>query len=65
MKGRLAEIRAALVAGDHEKAHALEDALHLDTLRAIATGELSQFQSALLADMAASTRRLPIERWAA
>lgn len=65
MRGRLADIRAALVAQDHEKAHVLEDALHLSALQAIATGELTHTQCVVMASVCASTHELPIERHAA
>lgn len=65
MKGRLEAIRAALIERDHEKAHALEDALHVSVLQAIATGELSHSQCVVMASLAHSTTELPIDRWAA
>lgn len=63
LRGRLAEVRAALIERDHEKAHALEDGLHVSVLQAIATGELSHTQCVVFASLAASTRELAINRW--
>ncbi len=65
LRGRLEDIRAALIARDHEKAHALEDALHVSVLQAIGSGTLTHTQMVLYASLAVSTRELPIDRWAA
>jgi hypothetical protein len=65
MRGRLEAIRAAFLARDHEKAHALEDALHVSALQAIAAGTMTHSQCVVMASLALSTRELPIERYAA
>jgi hypothetical protein len=65
LKGRLEGIRAALADGDQEKAHVLEDSLHLDVLRTIANGDLSHTNVTVLAHIAASTAEWPFERHSA
>lgn len=65
LKGRLEEVRAALIEGDHEKAHALEDAIHVSVLQAISTGEWTHAQCVVSASLVLSTVKLPIDRWAA
>jgi len=59
VKDRLVEI--ALIAGDNETAHAMEDALHLEVLREIAKSTCRNRQA--LAREAAKSRLIKFDRW--
>lgn len=65
VRRRLKEIRACMwddCSMDDEKAHVLEDKLHIDVLRATAAGSSDAQQ---LARLALNTRRVRFERWTA
>ena len=62
MRRRLADVRAAFLDGDQEKAHFLEDGLRIAVLQDIATGEATGSRAVVLAELALSTEGLPIER---
>ena len=62
----LAEVRATVKAIKKlpwESAHALEDALYVRVLRAIAEGGLSEGHGAALAEEALKTRNFNFARW--
>lgn len=58
---RVTEIRKAV--DDDERAHGLEDQLHQDVLRAIASGRM--FNPAALAAEALKTKTISFARWCA
>lgn len=63
----LAEVRAAVwkidsLSWDYEKAHGMEDELHVRVLRAIAEGALSEGHGAVLAEEALKTLKLDFAR---
>lgn len=60
---RIDAIRA--VQRDPETAHAEEDRLHEDVLRAIATNQFYGIEAGPLAKLALETRRLGFPRWSA
>ena len=57
--------RIAALAGDAERQHSFEDALHVEVLRAIAAGNLTAEQARELAAEALRTTELGFERWCA
>lgn len=59
-------IQEAKDAGDPERAHAAEDGMHRDVLRAIAEGtKLARSHMVVLARMALTSDEIDFERWAA
>ncbi|HEY3495336.1 MAG TPA: hypothetical protein VGK73_11645 [Polyangiaceae bacterium] len=59
---KLIAIASAAMAGDDEKAHALEDALFVEVLQAIAKGSRN---GKALAETALKSNALSFERWCA
>ena len=58
---RIAEISAAALEGDDEKAHGLEGNLHVNVLDAIAKGTC--WRPRLCAAIASSSKKIDFQRW--
>lgn len=67
VEGYLAEIRHSCAKGDDERAHAAEDGMFRDVLRAIAEGRQSMTKAEMcaLAAKALECDEIVFERWAA
>lgn len=63
MRSRIERVKEVAASGDWDAAHALEDALHVDTLLAIAdSDDMPALMARHLAWLAASTRDIQFQR---